>query len=160
MAPSRWAHGAGAASRWAHIACAAGLALALGSAAASCGDTLPGRARLQAEAEGRRLVFSARPWPIPLGRHFALDIVLCEPPATGLDAATDAPRTPTLRLDAEMPAHRHGMNYRASLRQTGPGRYLAEGLLFHMPGRWRFIFDLDPGDGAAPVRLTQEVELP
>ena len=40
-----------------------------------------------------------------------------------------------------MPAHRHGMNYRATVSTLSPGVYRAEGLMFHMPGRWRVIFD-------------------
>jgi hypothetical protein len=54
-----------------------------------------------------------------------------------------------------MPAHRHGMNYRAHVAAKGEGRYLAEGLLFHMPGRWQFAFDIErPG---RVERLTHDV---
>jgi hypothetical protein len=56
-----------------------------------------------------------------------------------------------------MPEHRHGMNYRPTLASRGDGRYLAEGLLFHMPGRWRLLFDLER-DGRR-VRLTADVPL-
>ena len=34
------------------------------------------------------------------------------------------------------------MNYRTTVKAAGPGRYLAEGFLFHMPGRWEFIFEV------------------
>lgn len=62
--------------------------------------------------------------PITVGRHFSIDLKLCP-----LDAVL-------ARVDASMPEHRHGMNYRTSLRPLGDGRWRAEGLLFHMPGRW------------------------
>lgn len=81
------------------------------------------------------------PAPVRISETFALDIALCP----GSHAA------PALRrVDAEMPAHRHGMNYRPSLTATGPDRWRAEGLLFHMPGLWEIRLDLD---GAPPLRV-------
>jgi hypothetical protein len=62
-----------------------------------------------------------------------------------------------LRVDADMPAHRHGMNYQTTVQMAGEGRFLAQGLLFHMPGRWRLIFDVDTG--GKTVRLSQELEV-
>ena len=45
-------------------------------------------------------------------------------------------------LDAHMPEHRHGMNYRTKVTPRGAGRYSSEGWLFHMPGRWEVRFEL------------------
>jgi len=39
-----------------------------------------------------------------------------------------------------MPEHRHGMNYAPVLRPTGAHDWIADGLLFHMPGRWQLSF--------------------
>jgi YtkA-like len=108
----------------------------------SCGESLGDGAR-RVNAGALTLAWVARPQPIPLDRHFQLDLMLC-------GATVEA-----LRVDADMPAHRHGMNYRTSLTQTGPGRYRAEGLLFHMPGRWRLIVDVD--EGGRRQRLTDEI---
>ena len=47
------------------------------------------------------------------------------------------------------------MNYRPTVQALGDGRFTAEGLVFHMPGRWRFLF-YPPG--AAP--LTLEIPVP
>ena len=94
------------------------------------------------------------PEPVATGRHFSVDVALCADPRGAM---------PTLlRVDATMPDHRHGMNYRPTLAATGPGRYRAEGLLLHMPGRWEFAFELRaPGaaNDAAPARLTQSLTL-
>jgi hypothetical protein len=86
--------------------------------------------------ESRDLVVLSRtvPAPIEVGRHFAVEAVVC--------AAAPAR---TLRVDAGMPEHRHGMNYRARVSAAGDGRYVAEGLLFHMPGRWQLLFDVEHG---------------
>jgi cytochrome c peroxidase len=41
-----------------------------------------------------------------------------------------------------MPEHRHGMNYAPAVKPLGPGRWRAEGLMFHMPGKWEFLFEV------------------
>jgi hypothetical protein len=57
-----------------------------------------------------------------------------------------------------MPEHRHGMNYAPSLQALGDGRWRAEGLLWHMSGRWELRFELGLGDAAHVLR--QSVVLP
>lgn len=42
-----------------------------------------------------------------------------------------------VEVDAEMPTHRHGMNYRPRLTMLAPGQARADGLMLHMPGPWR-----------------------
>ena len=117
--------------------------------AAGCGDDLRAAARIAIEQGGASLAFAPRPAPIAIGRHFSVDVVVC-----AVDGAT---RQPLVRVDADMPAHRHGMNYRATIRALGGDRYAADGLMFYMSGRWRFTFDL--GNGADAVRMTHEVDV-
>ena len=114
-----------------------GLAAASGHAAPSCPAPLGFDAR--ARLESRDVVVLYRTVPdIEVGRHFAVEAVICaEPPA----AVT------TVRIDAQMPEHRHGMNYRPRVFPRGDGLYVAEGLLFHMPGRWQLLFDVERGAG-------------
>lgn len=83
---------------------------------------------------------------ISLSRHFSLLVRVC--PA---DAKLQA-------VDASMPAHRHGMNYRPTLQRVGPGQWRADGLLFHMRGRWALRWDVQ-ADGRTQS-LQQAVELP
>lgn len=113
--------------------------------AATCGESLDAKARRQIESDGIVLVYAPRPAPLATDRHFALDVVVCGASVTAL------------RVDADMPAHRHGMNYRATVKAVGDGRFEAQGLLLHMPGRWRFIFDVQAGGKTA--RLTQAFDV-
>ena len=138
-------------SRAATTRLAFGLApcLVIGVAAAACGDGLPAQSRLEAGSAELRILFAPRGMPIRVGQHFALEIEVCAPDA--------AKGSMPLRVDADMPAHRHGMNYRATVKPLGDGRYLAEGLMFHMPGRWRFIFDA--GDASRALTATREIVL-
>lgn len=115
------------------------------SAAGACGNGLP----LRAAGHGYTVAFAPQPAKIVVGQHFKLDVAVCAEP--GRLAAT------ALKVDADMPAHRHGMNYRASLKGTGEQRWLAEGLMFHMPGRWRFLFELATPQGVR--KLSHEVEV-
>jgi hypothetical protein len=134
------------------LALAALLAWLAGSPAlAACGASLPEAQRLLASGDGLQLAFVPLPAPLALGRHFALDIVVCTPSGQTPPA--------TLVVDADMPAHRHGMNYRASVTALGDGRFRAEGLMFHMAGRWRLLFDLPGPEGMPARRITHVVDL-
>jgi hypothetical protein len=95
------------------------------SAAASC--PLPAPALQQGAVQ---LIWKFDGAPIGVGKHFAIDVQLC--PVTAV----------LTRVDAVMPEHQHGMNYRPTVKPLGDGRWRAEGLLFHMPGRWELRLDV------------------
>ena len=75
------------------------------------------------------LVYQAAP---EVGKHFSLEVAVCAKPGSAAPA--------TLKVDAHMPEHRHGMNYVPTVKLVAPGRWHAEGLMFHMPGKWEFVF--------------------
>jgi hypothetical protein len=125
-------------------------ALAIGAHAADgCGAALGDVQPLVAQGEGARVLFVARPAPVPVGRHFQIHFVVCNGDAVRADAA--------VQVDADMPAHRHGMNYRAAVSPLARGVQRADGLMFHMPGTWRVIFDVTI-DGRVR-RATHEIEV-
>ena len=99
------------------------------------------------ESSDVTLLFRTVPPTIEIGRHFTVEAVVCSP----------APVPTGLRIDALMPEHRHGMNYRPTVVKSGDGVYVAEGMLFHMPGLWQLLFDVER-DGRVE-RLSTEVEL-
>jgi hypothetical protein len=93
-----------------------------------------------------QLAWRAEPGPVQTGKPFVLQIAMC--PA---DAVLTA-------VDAHMPEHRHGMNYRPTLQALGAGRWRAEGLLWHMAGRWELRFEVLQAGRAHTLR--RSVELP
>ncbi len=95
---------------------------------------------------GLQLRWQAEPEALAVGRPFALALQLCPPAAR------------VLRVDATMPEHRHGMNYRPTVRSVGDGRWRAEGLLWHMAGRWELAFEVESGGERSWLR--QSVQLP
>lgn len=92
-----------------------------------------------------QLGWRAEPMKIRTGQPFALQLQLC--PASAV----------LTRVDATMPEHRHGMNYKPSLHKLGDGRWRVDGLLWHMAGRWELRFDVQY-DGATHT-LRQDVVL-
>lgn len=87
--------------------------------------------------------------PITVGKLFAVEVQVC--PA---DAVLS-------RVDATMPEHQHGMNYRPRIQRVGAaqdGRWRAEGLMFHMPGRWDLRLDVLVA--GRTQKLTDTVTLP
>jgi len=120
----------------------------LGAVAPAFACDSPGAGYARLESPGFILWMATRPAVPPVGAEFAVDAALC---ARG-QATAEA-----LRLDAWMPAHRHGMNSRPSVEALGGGRWRAEGFLFHMPGRWQFTVEIDTAAGRE--RLTRDVDI-
>ena len=112
-----------------------------------CSPALTGGKQL--ESARFSLGYRAVPEALAVGRHFALELAVCP------KAGTQAPES--VRVDAHMPEHRHGMNYQARVVAAPGGRYRADGLMFHMPGRWEFVFDLRAA--GKTDRLTQSIVL-
>ena len=125
---------------------AAALLVALPAAAQGCPE-LAGAATV--ETERFVVAYRTRPDKPAVGQHFSMDLVVCAKTGQGVPES--------LRVDAHMPEHRHGMNYRTQLKPGAGGRYQAEGFMFHMPGRWEFIFEVR-GAGKTD-RVTRAVTL-
>lgn len=95
--------------------------------------------------DGVVVLYRTHPETVQVAQHFALDVIVCGKDESGLG------------IDAVMPNHKHGMNYRPRVTAAAPGRYVVEGMLFHMPGKWRFFFDVD--DSGQTRRLWQDIEV-
>jgi hypothetical protein len=107
---------------------------ALPAAAQSCPVLEDAR---KVESDRYVLSYRTKPGKVAVSQHFTVEIVVC--PKAG-QAAPEG-----LRVDGFMPEHNHGMNYKAVVKPAGGGRYDVSGLLFHMPGKWDFIFEVRGG---------------
>lgn len=128
--------------------------------AAATGTTDPGgerACRAATDAPGARrldgthvsVVYRTEPAQLRVGEHFSVLATVC---ARAADADVEA-----FAVDAQMPEHRHGMNYAPRVTRRGAQRFDADGLMFHMPGRWRIEFELRTAAGSD--RLAQDLEL-
>ena len=93
------------------------------------------------------ITWRARPQAIAVGKPFSIEFEVCP-----RSAGTVIDR---LQVDAWMPEHQHGMNYRPSVTGRPTALMQANGLVFHMPGRWQLVFEMQ-ADGR-PLRLTQDL---
>lgn len=94
------------------------------------------------------IAFRPDPMRIEVGAPFALLLNVCT--RRGEPAEL-------VGVEASMPAHKHGMNYAATIVSAGNGRYRAEGMLFHMSGTWEVDFDVRSGEETE--RLSHEIVL-
>lgn len=101
----------------------------------------------RAESGAYAVAYRLAPPNPGVSRHFSVEVAVC--------AKGGAPEPGGLRIEARMPAHGHGMNYAAKIRPLGDGRFHAEGLMFHMPGRWEFVFEFVAGQ--ATQRVTHAI---
>jgi hypothetical protein len=116
-------------------------------AAAACPSDGEGFAHLAtAEAE---IAYRWEPREIKVGQFFEAEVVACR--ARGAGAIN------RIVIDAQMPAHGHGMNYRPKATRAGPDRFRFTGLMLHMAGAWQLTFDVFQGE--TRTRLSQELNL-
>ena len=110
-----------------------------------CEPALKGEGLHRAEGKQYVVAWRAEPAALHVSEFFAVEVAACS------KSRGAAPRE--VRVDAVMPEHKHGMNYRPSVAAVGDGRFRAEGLLLHMPGLWEFRFDVR---GAAGNEVVSE----
>ena len=117
-------------------------AFALSAPALAC--ELPGGNAQKVQSAHYLVLYRTQPSPLKVGQHFALEFAVCPAPES-------------VRVDATMPEHKHGMNYRPTITGSGEGPYRAEGLMFHMAGKWEIVFDVR--SGGKTERVTQMIRL-
>jgi YtkA-like len=118
------------------------VALLVVAPAAAC--ELPGGDAQKIQATRYLVLYRTQPAALRVGQHFALEFAVCPAPQS-------------VRVDAWMPEHKHGMNYLPTVTATGEGRYRAEGLMFHMAGKWELVFEVRAKDSVE--RVVQSIRL-
>jgi hypothetical protein len=100
-----------------------------------------------------RVVYRLSGDAIPRGKPFTIDAWVF---------AADAPELPRtdveLTMDAAMPEHGHGMNRVPRIERRRDGRFHAEGMLFHMPGKWELYFDVTRGPVTERAQIDVQLE--
>ena len=129
------------------------LMVAMSAAAQTAIPACPPRAMVSEPGRlqtGRyELSYRTEPATIAVGQPFRVHGAFCRRDGDGIDS---------VRVDALMPEHGHGMNYKPTVTLAAGGALRAEGLVFHMPGRWHLTFAITGAgltDNAAVV-LTLE----
>lgn len=114
------------------------------AAAAACGvQQLP--KEQQTSSPSFIVGYAPDPANISVAEHFSVILEVCK--------KDGKPYMGTPIVDAHMPMHRHGMNYRPTIEKISDGIFRAVGFLFHMPGKWQFKFDIEDGGKSERVTL-------
>lgn len=127
----------------------AGAAFAAGAPLAVQACETPAGFPYRADSARYAVFFRTDPAALDIGQFFSVEAIACPKPGGAAPSG--------LKVDAQMPAHRHGMNSRTTVEQTAPGRFLARGLMFHMPGVWQIVFDVQGTGGTE--RATRDLDL-
>ena len=83
-------------------------------------------------------------------QHFSVDVEL--------EAKDGESAGITVSVDADMPAHRHGMNTKPEVSAIDGAGYRAEGMLFHMGGDWVIKVDVTRGGTTESASFPVSVE--
>ena len=114
------------------------LALLVGSAAAGStpptpntveSPTAPGATARWSTKHLFEVSYLSTPSPVPLLQVHSWTVTI-------VDASGQPVNGATITVAGGMPAHAHGLPTTPQVRSLGAGRYLIEGLKFHMPGAW------------------------
>lgn len=116
--------------------------------AAACLPPDAGTAMKPAKPTRVTAALRVRPSPVKVGAPFVVELRVC---------SLDSKPIQRLTIDATMPAHRHGMNYKPEMVDLGGGRHEAKGFLFHMPGRWEIVLSVYGGE--QPSHLTLDLDV-
>ncbi|MAD78810.1 MAG: hypothetical protein CMJ51_05510 [Planctomycetaceae bacterium] len=73
--------------------------------------------------------------PIPALDPFAVEVRVTDSEGRPVESEV------SILVDAAMPHHGHGMNVSPRISRRSED-WIAEGMLFHMPGRWEFVVDV------------------
>ena len=105
--------------------------LAANAVAASCGLDSGHSPTGRVSSQTHELWYRFVPAEFPVGKTLVMQGRLCR-----MDGR---PLSGTVKADANMPSHGHGMNYRTEVqRLANDGRFEVVGFLLHMPGIWEF----------------------
>jgi hypothetical protein len=117
--------------------------VAAAGAAHAC--DLPGGPAQKIQSGKYLVLYRTNPAPLKVGEHFVLEFAVCPAPES-------------VRVDAWMPEHRHGMNYRPTITGSGEGPYKAAGLMLHMAGKWELVFEVLAKESVERVVQTIRLE--
>lgn len=90
--------------------------------------------------------YTATPSPVPLLTTHSWTVTIA-------DGEGRPVRDATVTVLGGMPEHDHGFPTTPQVKPLGDGRYLVEGIKFHMPGDWVVILRIQAGANSDSVRF-------
>jgi len=106
-----------------------------GSAGPKAYGPVVGSRTVDSNGNNYSVTYSCQPDPIPLNEPFSLNLLIIPKRPLQEDILT-------VKVDAQMPEHLHGMNRRPDIKMEPNSKVVASGMLFHMPGHWQVHIDI------------------
>ncbi len=110
----------------------------------------PGATSGRTEKGLYRVAWTSTPSPVPMLVLHTWTITIADADGRPVDDAG-------VTVLGGMPAHSHGLPTTPVVRGLGGGRYLVEGLKFHMPGAWVVAFRIKAAAGTDAVSFPFEL---
>lgn len=89
--------------------------------------------------------------PLELNRIHSWELVLSRDDGKPVSDAL-------ISVEGGMPLHDHGLPTQPQVNsEVAPGRYLLEGMRFHMPGLWQLLFTISHEDSTETIQLDFEL---
>ena len=134
---------------------------ALDLAAETCCDLSVAPASANAQLTDDPFLSNGKSWrvrlereePIKMREFFSIDVWVEPADQLGVPA-----EDVTVRVDARMPHHRHGMLAPCELSQVGPGHWRCSNMRLHMVGYWEFHVDIDNAGLVERAQTSIELE--
>ena len=134
---------------------------ALDLEAESCCDLSVAPASANAQLTDDPFLSNGKSWrvrlerkePIKMREFFSIDVWVEPADQLGVPA-----EDVTVRVDARMPHHRHGMLAPCELSQVGPGHWRCSNMRLHMVGYWEFHVDIDNAGLVERAQTSIELE--
>jgi hypothetical protein len=95
--------------------------------------------------------YASTPSPVPLLQLHSWTLTITDAGGRPVDGAT-------ITVEGGMPAHAHGLPTTPQVKGLGQGRYLVEGLKFHMPGAWVVGFRVKAGAVVDAVKFDLQLD--
>ncbi len=88
--------------------------------------------------------------PIKVASPFSLNLKVCRKDGKDFSGS--------IKADAQMPMHGHGMNYQPTLKQIDANSFIADGFVLHMPGKWQFDIRLKEASQTANMKIDYQLK--
>ena len=93
-----------------------------------------------------KLHIQVAPQPVRANQNLRLEVEII-----------DLPEGATVRFDAAMPDHGHGLALPFTLTQSAPHKWIIEDLVLHMPGYWELYVDVTWDDTTERAQWSWEI---
>ncbi len=111
---------------------------------------IPGATSAWSEKKLYRVTYASSLEPVPMLAVHSWTVTVVDADGRPVDDAR-------LTVLGGMPAHAHGLPTTPTVRALGDGRYLVEGLKFHMPGAWIVAFRISAKPGIDSVSFALDL---